>query len=157
MDAIDRVNRLAFDGPDEAVLVDRLRDSNAFIPQLSVVAEENGTIVGHILFTRLQLDPPTTTRVISLAPMAVLPELQRRGIGSALVRHGLEVARELGEELVVVIGHPAYYPRFGFTPASGLGLTNPFPAPDDAFLALPLHGGPVPSGKVVYPAAFESS
>jgi putative acetyltransferase len=155
--AIDRVNRRAFGGSEEALLVARLRASSAFIPGLSIVAEEDGGIIGHILFTRVQLDPPTEAQVISLAPMAVLPAFQRRGVGSALVRRGLDVATQLGEDLVVVVGHPGYYPRFGFERASRLGITSPFPAPDAAFLALRLRsGGPTPSGEVVYPPEFEA-
>ena len=154
--AINHVNRLAFGQPDEAEIVARLRTSDAFIPELSIVAEDEGEVVGHILFTRVRLDPPTRVRLISLAPMAVLPERQRQGIGSALVRRGLELARELGEEVVVLVGHPEYYPRFGFEPASGFGLTNPFPGTEEAFFALALRDDvPVPPGRIVYPKEFE--
>lgn len=154
-EAIDRVNRLAFEQPDEAQIVARLRTSDAFIPHLSIVAEEAGVVVGHILFSRIQLDPPSEVRAISLAPMAVLPDRQRRGIGSELVRRGLEVATDLGEEVVVVVGHPGYYPRFGFEPARTFGLTNPFPGTEDAFFALTLRPGVrVPSGEIVYPPEF---
>ncbi|MDQ4006261.1 MAG: N-acetyltransferase [Actinomycetota bacterium] len=155
-EAVDQVNRLAFGQPDEAEIVASLRTSEAFIPGLSLVAEDAGSIIGHILFTRLQLDPPTEARVISLAPMSVLPDRQRLGVGSALVRHGLNVARGMGEDLVVVVGHPDYYPRFGFEPASRFGLRCPFPAPEDAFLALRLRRNvAVPSGEVVYPPELE--
>lgn len=154
-EAIDRVNRLAFEQPDEAQIVARLRASDAFIPQLSIVAEEAGEVVGHILFTRVQLNPPSEVRVISLAPMAVLPEHQRRGIGSALVREGLEVAAELGEEVAVLVGHPSYYPRFGFELASRYGLTNPFPGTEDAFFVVALSDeARIPTGQVVYPPEF---
>ena len=154
--AIDRVNRLAFGQPDEAEIVARLRASPAFIPGLSIVADDADEIVGHILLTRVELDPPSDTRVISLAPMAVVPERQRQGIGSALVRRGLEVAKQLGEEVVVLVGHPEYYPRFGFEPASRFGMTNPFPGTEDAFFALALRDGVrVPSSRIVYPKGFE--
>lgn len=155
VDAIDHLNREAFGGPEEAELVARLRGSPAFIPGLSIVAIEDGHVVGHILFTRVDLQPPSDVRVISLAPMAVLPEFQRRGIGSALVRRGIAVATERGGDLVVLVGHPGYYPRFGFAPASRLGLTCPFPVPDDTFMALPLRPDvPHVRGRVVYPPEF---
>ena len=155
-DAIDRVNRLAFGQSEEAEIVARLRTSSAFIPQLSIVAEEDGEIVGHILLTRVELDPPSDARVISLAPMAVVPERQRQGIGSGLVRAGLDAARELGEEVVVLVGHPEYYPRFGFKLASRFGMTNPFPGTEEAFFALALRDdAPIPAGRVVYPREFE--
>ena len=154
-EAIDRVNRSAFGQPDEAEIVARLRISEAFIPGLSIVAEEDHEVVGHILFTRVQLDPPSEVRVISLAPMAVLPDRQRRGIGSELVRRGIEVATDLGEEVVVVVGHPEYYPRFGFELASGFGLTNPLPGVEEAFFAKTLRDDVrIPSGEVVYPREF---
>lgn len=154
---VDRVNREAFGQVDEALIVSRLRVSDAYIPELSIVAEESGEVVGHILFTRVELDPPTEVRMISLAPMAVLPEYQRRGIGSAMVRRGLEVANGLGEEVVVLVGHPEYYPRFGFEPASKFGLTNSFPGTEEAFFAMALREGvDIPSGQVVYPPEFEA-
>jgi putative acetyltransferase len=154
-EAVDRVNRLAFEQADEAEIVARLRESSAFIPELSIVADNDGEIVGHILFTRVELDPPADLRVISLAPMAVLPERQRNGVGSALVQRGLDVARDLGEEVVVLVGHPEYYPRFGFELGSRWGMSNPFPGTDEAFFAMPLRDGVnVPSGTVVYPPEF---
>ena len=157
VEPVDRVNREAFGQEDEALLVARLRGSDAFIPELSIVAEEDGKVVGHILFSRVELDPPSALRVISLAPMSVLPQHQRRGIGSALVERGLEVANGLGEEVVVLVGHPEYYPRFGFEPASKYGLTNPFPGTEEAFFAMALREGiRIPSGQVVYSPEFEA-
>ena len=113
-DAIHEVNRQAFNGDAEAILVNRLRTSGAIV--VSLVAVKNGEIVGNILFSDLHLETELAViHAASLAPMAVAPEFQRQGIGSALVRRGLELCRERGKSVVVVVGHPEYYPRFGFS------------------------------------------
>nr|WP_245857038.1 N-acetyltransferase [Actinoalloteichus hoggarensis] len=152
--AVHAVNAAAFPTEEEADLVDALRaDPRAWIDGLSIVVEnEDGEVVGHTLFTRCHVgDAPA----LALAPCAVRPDQQGRGAGSAAVRAGLDAARLLGENLVIVLGHAAYYPRFGFAPASGFGVTAPFEAPDDAFLALSLDAArPTPTGVVRYPAAF---
>jgi putative acetyltransferase len=153
-DAIRRVNELAFEGPVEADLVDALRGSEAWLPELSLVAEDESGIAGHVLFSVVTLD--SGPELLSLGPMAVAPERQRAGIGTALVEQGLAGARATGYPLVVVLGHPGYYPRFGFLPARPQGIETPYDAPDDAWMALPL-----PSyeegvkGKVRYPPAWE--
>lgn len=133
---IHLVNTLAFGRPSEADLVDRLRAEAR--PFLSVVAEDAGEVVGHIAFTPVSIEGESGQHslIMGLAPMAVLPERQRSGVGSALVRRGLEEARAIDAGAVVVLGHPAYYPRFGFSRASTFGLRCEFEAPDDAFLAL---------------------
>ena len=133
--AVRRINELAFGQPAEADLVDRLR--RACGEALSLVADQGG-VVGHILFTPVVVDGAARRIVgMGLAPMAVLPERQRHGVGSALVRHGLERLRERGCPLVVVVGHPEYYPRFGFEPASRHGLRSQWEGiPDEAFMAL---------------------
>ncbi|MGP9536483.1 GNAT family N-acetyltransferase [Brachybacterium sp. AOP43-C2-M15] len=143
----------AFPTAEEADLVDALRaDPAAWIDGLSTVALDGERIVSHALLTRASVDGEP---VLALAPCATLPGHQRRGAGSAAIRAGLAAARARGENVVVVLGHPGYYPRFGFTPASGAGITAPFEAPDDAFLALALDPGrPVPRGRIAYPAAF---
>ncbi|MGW1868261.1 GNAT family N-acetyltransferase [Streptomyces mauvecolor] len=152
--AVRAVNLAAFPTADEADLVDALRDDPAWIPGLSMVAEApDGTVVGHALLTRCRVgDAPA----LALAPVAVAPECQRTGAGSAAVRAALDAARELGEDLVLVLGHPDYYPRFGFTPASGLGIRAPFDVPDEAMMALRLRpdGPPAPTGVISYPAPF---
>jgi len=159
--AIAEVNRLAFCGEGEAALVAKLRDWPGFIPELALVAVKGGKIVGHILISPVEIAPEggaaRAVPVLSLAPMAVLPELQNRGIGSALVRRGLDEARRLGHRIVVVVGHPHYYPRFGFEPARPRGLEAPFPVPDEAFLVLELVPGALRGvrGTVVYPPAFD--
>jgi putative acetyltransferase len=149
------INRLAFGGEAEPNLV--------YIPQLSLVAVRQGRIVGHILFSLIQIRmddrPGQVMPALSLAPMAVHPDFQSQGIGSALVRKGLKICRDLGHAAVVVIGHPDYYPRFGFTSARAKGLEALFPVPDEAFLAIELVPGSLHGvkGSVVYPPAFEEA
>ncbi len=156
-ESIYRVHRDAFGGDAEPRLVDALRKSPAFIAELSLVAVEGGEIVGHILFTRLTVEDDAAAHpALALAPMAVLPARQNRGIGSALVRLGLKEARRLEHRVVIVLGHPQYYPRFGFQPAQPLGIHSPFEAPSDAFLVLALEPGALDGvrGRVVYPPEF---
>jgi putative acetyltransferase len=145
------VHRRAFGKEAEARLVRLIRASERFVPELSLVAEEEGRIVGHVLLSYVDLDGG---RVLSLAPMGVLPEFQRRGIGGQLIRAALDAARDLGEDLVVLVGHPDYYPRFGFTRARTLGIEPPADFPDDAWMAIRLAPGPGRRGRVSYPPAF---
>jgi putative acetyltransferase len=151
--AIRTVNESAFGRLDEADLVDRLRKEGAVI--LSLVAETKKQIVGHILFSRMWIDDPgSSIAAVALAPMAVLPAHQRKGIGAALIRGGLDSLRDRGERIVLVLGHPDYYPRFGFSAEKAHGLVSPFPS--DAFMAAEL-GINAPGGicgKVRYPVAF---
>jgi putative acetyltransferase len=129
---IRHVNELAFGQPAEADLVDKLRKACA--DALSLVAEDGSAIVGHILFTPVVVEGRLTLGM-GLAPMAVLPNRQRQGIGSQLVRQGLDTLRERGCPFVVVVGHPEYYPRFGFEPASKHGLLSQWEGmPDAAFM-----------------------
>jgi putative acetyltransferase len=138
--AVRHVNEQAFGQPAEADIVDRLRQSCA--DAVSLVADDDG-VVGHILFTPVVVDSGgRRTRGMGLAPMAVLPERQRQGIGLRLVRHGLDILRERGCPFVVVVGHPEYYPRFGFVRASTHGLASQWDAvPDAAFMVLVLDAG----------------
>lgn len=152
--AIRDINLAAFPTPAEADLVDALRaDPAAWIEGLSLVAaDRTGHPVGHALLTRCHIG---TTPALCLAPCAVRPERQRTGAGSAAVRAALAAARSLGERHVVVLGHPAYYPRFGFTRASEHGIRLPIDVPDDALMALGLDADhPLPSGTVHYAAPF---
>lgn len=130
----------AFDTETEAKLVDALRDAGAH--RVSLVATFNDEIAGHILFTPVTFENGADEGdLIGLAPMAVLPEQQRRGIGSQLVRAGIETCREAGYKAVVVLGHAGYYPRFGFQPASAFGIQCAYDVPDEAFMALELVPG----------------
>src|SRR4030042_2066139 len=140
--AIHEVNALAFGQEVEPRLVEALRPLPEFIPELSLVAVEAGRVVGHILFSPMFIETKDgAVPALALAVLAVRPELQNQGVGSQLVRDGLERCRSLGHRIVVVVGHPNYYPRFGFSPARARGLEAPFPVPDEAFLALGLGAG----------------
>ena len=156
--AIREVNLLAFGREVEARLVETLRQSASFIPELSLAAVENGRVMGHILFSPLTIETDKgAVSALALAVMAVRPELQNRGIGSELVRHGLKECQRLGHNVVVVIGHPGYYPRFGFSSARAKGLEVPFEVPDEAFMVLELVPGALDGigGMVRYPQAFD--
>ena len=148
---IRQVNEAAFDRAVEADLVDSLRTEG----ELSVVAEVDRRVIGHILFSRMSIETPTVEiAAVALAPMAVLPRFQRRGIGGELIRHSLDTLRGLGERIVIVLGHPEYYPRFGFSTAKASSLESPFPR--DAFMALELSPSALDriQGRVRYPQAF---
>ena len=139
------VNERAFGGPVEADIVDALRGSAG---SLSLVAIVDDRIAGHIFFTPVSIDGIAPHgAAVGLAPLAVLPERQKLGIGSALVRAGLDACRARGCGIVVVLGHPEYYPRFGFVPASTAGLVCEFPAPPEAFMVLELKPGTLGAGR----------
>lgn len=152
-ESIRAVNEAAFGRADEADLIDSLRTEGATL--LSLVAEQHGLIVGHILFSRMHIDTQhESIAAVSLAPMAVLPEHQCREVGSELVRRGLAELRARGERIVIVLGHEHYYPRFGFSTEKSSNLKSPFPP--EAFMALELEDGALAGvrGVVRYPAAF---
>lgn len=151
---VRRVNQSAFDTALEADLVDALRQHAR--PIVSLVAVESDVVVGHILFSPVTLSSEPEVAIMGLAPMAVVPTRQRHGIGSALVRAGLEACRRLGGTAVIVLGHPGYYPRFGFVPASAFGLVSEYDVPDDVFMALELRAGALrgKAGMVRYHPAF---
>lgn len=153
--AIRAVNEAAFERPNEADLVDALRERAR--PTISLVAEDGDAIVGHILFSPVVLEGHPDLQLMGLAPMAVSPERQRLGVGSALVRSGLEHCKKLGVGAVVVLGHPEYYPRFGFTPAVRFAISCPYEVPEEAFMITELEPGYLSGagGRVKYHAAFD--
>jgi putative acetyltransferase len=147
LDGIRVVNRLAFGGELEGGLVDALRAGGYVVT--SVVAVEDGVILGHALFSTLPIDSPHGRIAgAALAPVAVRPEWQREGIGSALIEQGIELCRERGCAAIVVLGHPEYYPRFGFSADLARRLTAPYSGP--AFMALELTPGALDSGGTVH-------
>ncbi len=154
--AVYAINASAFETSAEASLVDILRAQAN--PLISLVAVENGIIVGHIMFTPVTLSTHSNIRMMGLAPMAVSPDHQRRGIGSKLVAAGLEVCRKLEVAAVIVLGHPDFYPRFGFEPASQFGIASEYDVPDDVFMALELQNNVLNNNKGTarYHKAFNS-
>lgn len=153
---ITLINDLAFKQTDESTLITKLRKSNSFIPQLSLVAEIDNKIIGYILFTKIQIIGIKTHESLALAPMAVLPDFQNKGFGSTLVKAGLIKAKDLNYNSVIVLGHKNYYPKFGFQKASNWQIKCPFEVPDEAFMALELcnNGLKNVSGVVQYSKAF---
>lgn len=146
-----------FSDKDEHNLVRRLRNSNEFIKELSLIAEEENKILGHVLLTKALIKGESTSyETLALAPLAVLPEYQKSGIGKKLMNRAIERARELGYKSIVVLGHENYYPKFGFEKASKYGVKAPFEVPDEAYMMLELLPGGLNrvSGVVEYSKAF---
>ena len=154
-DAVYAVNASAFATSSEADLVDALRQQA--LPFVSLVAEELEEIIGHIAFSPVTLSNHQDLNAMGLAPMAVVPMQQRRGVGSALVRAGLDRCRQLNCAAVFVLGHPEYYPRFGFVPSSRFAIECEYDVPEEAFMAMELRPGALSgkTGKVSYHRAFE--
>lgn len=152
---VRRIIDTAFESSGESGLVANLRTQAA--PIISLVAEEAGLVVGHIMFSPVTIDN-IDTMIFGLAPMAVTQERQRDGVGSALVREGLTRCRKLGAAGVVVLGHPAYYPRFGFTNASDFGISSEYDVPDEVFMAMELakDGFQSLEGQIRYHPAFNA-
>ena len=154
---IKEINDQAFEQEDEGRLVNKLRENENFNPELSLVAEADKTVVGHILFYPVKIISENCEyKTLSLGPMAVIPEFQKKGIGKKLIYEGLKRAKDLGFRSVIVVGHPGYYPKFGFTNASDWNIKVPFEVPDEVFMALEIVNGELKDkpGFIEYPAEF---
>lgn len=155
--AITQVNKLAFGKEEEAQLVEKIRHSQYYIPELTLIAEVENIAVAHVMFSYINLVGEETLKVLGLAPLAVHPNFQNQGIGSALVNAGLNKANQLGEALILVLGHPEFYSRFGFKPSIDFGIKSPFPVPEEIFMVKPLANyHPKYRGNVIYPASFQN-
>lgn len=155
--AISMLNDMAFGQEAEGELILKLRKNKNFIKDLSLVACMGNEIIGHILFSKITIKNKNETfESLALAPMSVIPEFQGLGIGSELIKKGLQKATKLGFESVIVLGHENYYPKFKFTPANQFQITCPFEVPDANFMAIELKKGSLDSvsGCVVYPKEF---
>jgi len=140
IDSIGYVNEQAFGQESESELIEKLRSRGVLT--ISLVALQDGEIVGHIAFSPVVIESGLSSfEAIALAPMAVLPAYQRRDIGGQLVRAGLEECHRLGHEIIVLVGHPDYYPRFGFVPAGPKGIECEFEVPEEAWMILELREG----------------
>lgn len=152
------INKHAFGRENEARLVELLRVSNAFVPELSLVAACDNKLAGYVLFTKITIkDRSTETESLALAPLAVLPEFQKKGIGGSLIKSGLKRAGELSYKSVIVLGHDKYYPKFGFVPAKKWNITAPFKVNVNSFMAIELFPQALTgvSGVVNYAKEFE--
>jgi putative acetyltransferase len=152
------LNAAAFETEVEANLVNVLRESG--VSYISLVSEQNGRIIGHILFTPVVLEGDDSgLRLAGLAPMAVIPNLQRQGIGSRLVAEGIKRCQSAGFDAIVVLGHPGYYPRFGFVPSVNYNIVSEYDVPDEAFMILELSKGCLKKkhGKIKYHEAFSDA
>ena len=152
--AVYSLNASTFQRSAEADLVDALRRQAR--PIVSLVAERETIVVGHILFSPVSLEGWRDLKIMGLAPMAVATQHQRSGIGSALVRAGLEQCKKLGISAVVVLGHPEYYPRFGFLPSTRFNIRSEYDVPEEAFMVVELEPGTLlgASGRIKYHPAF---
>jgi putative acetyltransferase len=153
--AVYQINAAAFGREDEADLVNALRSGDVSI--ISLVAEAGAEIIGHALFTPVAIPGWESAAFMALGPIAVLPDRQRGGVGSALVEAGLEACRTRGCTAVFVLGHPTYYPRFGFVPSTRFGIDSEFGVPEEVFMAQELVDGALEdvSGTVHYHPAFK--
>lgn len=161
-EVVERLTEEAFKSAEhsdgtEHLLVNRLRKSDDFIKELSLVAEDNRKVIAHLMLTKAKINNgDMSVETLALAPVSVIPEYQGKGIGSKLINVALESARRLGYKSVIVLGHDKYYPKFGFVPASKYGIKAPFDVPDEAFMVKELNDGSLigVSGIVEYAKEF---
>lgn len=157
--SISMLTSAAFAQDDEARLVERIRASQFFVPELSIVAETGGKIIAHVLFSRIWFKDRNgyLSDVLGLAPVSVLPEYQGKGIGSAIIEDGLRRAKELEYSAVILLGHPDYYPRFGFVPSNVFQIDlPPFVTDQSAFMVKVLDENRSPrDGTIIYTTAFD--
>lgn len=142
---------------DEHNLVNRLRNSESFIPELSIVATIDEKIIAHVLFTKAIIkNNEQEFATLALAPVSVVPEFQRKGVGSKIMTESLQKAKQLGYESVIVLGSNEYYPKFGFTEAAHFDIKAPFEVPSEFFMALELVGNSLEkvNGTVIYAPEF---
>ena len=156
IEAIYKLNSSAFPSEAEAKLVDPLRELDQ--TAVSLVTESSRRVVGHILFSEVTLSDHPELKVVGLGPMSVTPEYQRNGIGSALDKAGLEACKTEGYEAVVVLGHPSFYPKFGFQPSTEFGFKSEYDVPQEVFMALELRQNSLSeaSGVISYHAEFSA-
>jgi putative acetyltransferase len=153
--AVEAVHTAAFPSDDEATLVDALRQTDAFVPELSLVARDGDDVVGHVLCTRITVEDDPTVRALTLAPVGVVPQKQGQGVGSSLVDAALKAASEAEFDLVFLHGDPEFYSRFGFHPAGIRGFENPFETPPENFMVAIVGDDPTTGGVLSYPAPFD--
>ena len=163
--AIAEVNNLAFGRENEAKLIAKIRKStmstatlcDRYIAELSLVAKLDNKVVGHIMFSYIDLVNKETIKVLALAPVAVLPKYQNKGIGSLLIKTGLEIAESIQTPMIIVLGEPKFYNRFGFKPAINYGIQSPFDVPNEYFMVKHLNSESEKlSGIISYPSAFQN-
>ncbi|MGM9987977.1 MAG: GNAT family N-acetyltransferase [Bacillaceae bacterium] len=154
---IDAFENMEFSDHQEHELVEKIRQSSAYIPELSIVAQEDKKIVGHIMYSKIRIvNEVKSIPSLALAPVSVIPSHQKKGIGKRLIEQSLVIAKALGYESVIVLGHEHYYPKFGFKPAAAWNIYAPFDVPENVFMALELKEGALEdvSGVVQYSEAF---
>ena len=155
--AIAQIHELAFGQKNEAYLVEKISVSPYYIPELSLIVEFDNSVIAHLMLSYIHLVNQETFQVIGLAPVSLHPNFQNKGIGSNLVNNAINKANGLGEALVIVLGHPQFYSRFGFKPSTNFDIKSPFSVPEENFMAKPLTNYLSKyKGEVVYPEAFQS-